>query len=209
MQKILDILAEIWSIVCYPLFMPFYGMILFCSILFQTLFLPFRYYALCLSGTFFFTILIPLCTILILMWKGKVSDIHITDGKQRTIPYLYSIVGFGCWAYFMNGIMHAPIYIVWTAIGGTLALGIVFVINYWWKISAHLTGIGGLTGGILSYCYACGQLPSMLLSILVIVALTLMYARLRLNAHTPEQVCCGYLLGLICTFLPNYIHYYV
>jgi membrane-associated phospholipid phosphatase len=35
----------------------------------------------------------------------------------------------------------------------------------------------------------------------------LMYARLYLNAHTPMQVVCGFLLGLTTTFLPILIIY--
>ena len=31
---------------------------------------------------------------------------------------------------------------------------------------------------------------------------------LHLNAHTPLQVVCGYLLGTLCTFIPNLIIYH-
>jgi beta-lactamase regulating signal transducer with metallopeptidase domain len=43
---------------------------------------------------------------------------------------------------------------------------------------------------------------------ILIVSLLLMYARLYLNAHTPLQVVCGYILGIVCTFTPNLIIYY-
>ena len=40
---------------------------------------------------------------------------------------------------------------------------------------------------------------------ILILALLLMYARIYLNAHTPSQVVCGFLLGLIGTFTPTLI----
>ena len=48
----------------------------------------------------------------------------------------------------------------------------------------------------------------MLIIGILLVSLLLMYARLYLNAHTPMQVVCGYILGLICTFIPNLIIYH-
>ena len=99
---------------------------------------------------------------------------------------------------------------VWliVAIGASLALLAVTIINHWWKISAHLTALGGLLGGICSISLYYNVLPSSLIIGILIVSLLLMYARLYLNAHTPLQVVCGYILGIVCTFTPNLIIYY-
>ena len=90
-----------------------------------------------------------------------------------------------------------------------MALGIVAVVNKRWKISAHLTGFGGLTGGVLSFYLAGGMMPpTWLVGVLLGLALVLMYARLYLDAHTPMQVVGGFLLGLVMTFIPNLIYCY-
>ena len=87
-----------------------------------------------------------------------------------------------------------------------MALGIVAVVNKRWKISAHLTGFGGLTGGVLAFYLAGGMMPPMwLIGALLGLALVLMYARLYLDAHKPMQVVCGWLLGIAMTFVPNMI----
>ena len=88
------------------------------------------------------------------------------------------------------------------------ALLAVTIINHWWKISAHLTGIGGLLGGICSFALSYSVLPFWLIIIVLLVALILMYARLYLDAHTPMQVVCGFILGLLSTFIPTLIMTY-
>jgi membrane-associated phospholipid phosphatase len=90
-------------------------------------------------------------------------------------------------------------------LGVILALLAVTIINHWWKISAHLTGIGGLLGGICSFALNYSMLPLPLIIIVLVLTLLLMLARLYLNAHTPLQVVCGFLLGLLCTFTPTLI----
>ena len=44
--------------------------------------------------------------------------------------------------------------------------------------------------------------------VVLVLSLLLMYARIYLKAHTPMQVVCGYLLGLVFTFVPNVIMMY-
>jgi membrane-associated phospholipid phosphatase len=104
--------------------------------------------------------------------------------------------------------MKMPLFLLLVAIGAIVALLIVTIINSWWKISAHLTGIGGLLGGICSYALYSSSLPIGLICITLMLALILMYARLYLDAHTPMQVVCGFLLGLLATFVPNLIMTY-
>ena len=109
----------------------------------------------------------------------------------------------------MFSALRVPTYLLLTAIGATVALILVTIINRWWKISAHLSSLGGLIGGVMSFCLCTGIMPSMWLVIcMFVVVLLLMYARLYLDAHTPLQVVCGLLLGLLMTFIPNLIYCY-
>jgi membrane-associated phospholipid phosphatase len=93
-------------------------------------------------------------------------------------------------------------------LGASISLLSVTIINHWWKISAHLTGIGGLLGGICSYGICYSTLPFYPILIVLILALLLMYSRIHLRAHTPMQVVCGFLLGLLFTCIPNMILYH-
>ncbi|MBQ9144760.1 MAG: phosphatase PAP2 family protein, partial [Paludibacteraceae bacterium] len=124
---------------------------------------------------------------------------------QRTTPYIYTLICYGFWAYFVRVTLQLPLFLFWVIIGAMIALLAVTIINHWWKISAHLTGIGGLLGGICSFALNYATLPLILIIIILVLSLLLMYARLYLNAHTPMQVVCGFLLGLLCTFIPTLI----
>jgi len=212
MSRFPDILAKSLSVIFYPLFVPTYGIALFCwAYALQTeVPFPWIWTAIAVIGTFVLTCALPITAIWILMRRGTVKDLNIGDARERTMPYLYSLMGFGFWAYLMIAVLHAPLSLAYVSIGATFAIGLITLINRWWKISAHLTGLGGLIGGMFSYCLETGTLPTWH-TLVLWFALTwlLMWARLYLNAHTSAQVCAGWLLGMSCTFLPYCIAAYV
>ena len=211
MRPLADILARAISIMLYPLFIPTYGVALFCYVFSVYLrFVSLGWSLVAVIGTLVLTCVLPITAIGIMIRSGKVSDLEITDSTQRTMPYIYTIFGFSCWSYLMITILHAPRFMGWVAVGATVALGLVVLINRWWKISAHLTGMGGLFGGLMSFYLGIGMMPSWGMSgLLLTLSLLLMYARVRVNAHTPAQVCAGWLLGITCTFIPYCIYQYV
>ena len=186
--------------------MPLYGMLLFFTST-QTLLplLPTAYIVIGIVGTMVLTLLIPVILLLYMWRKGYIDSLHMHDSKQRTTPYIYTLICYCFWAYFLHATLQLPIFMLLVAIGAIVALLIVTIINHWWKISAHLTGIGGLLGGICSFALNYSILPIYLIIIALLLSLLLMYARLYLNAHTPLQVVCGFLLGLTCTSIPTLI----
>ena len=211
LNTILRLAAQTLSYVFYPLFVPSYGMVLFCLSL-STVegdSLPLASWLVCVGTTFVLTALIPLTAIMIRLRRGKITDLYITNPEQRTVPYLYATLGFSFWVYFMVAVLHAPVYINLVVLGATMALLGVMLINRWRKISAHLTAMGGLVGGVMSH-YLMGNGGGIGLPVvLMVLALLLMYARIYLNAHTPLQVIAGFLLGLVLTLVPNCLLSYV
>lgn len=209
MHKCFNILSQTLSIVLYPMLMPLYGMLLYAlSTAAERTVLTRAYIGMYLAGTAILTLLIPIALLLILWRKGYVDSLHIHNAEQRTTPYIYTLICYGFWAYFLRATMQLPIFLMLVAIGAMVALLVVTVINRWWKISAHLTGLGGLFGGICSYALHGATWPIGLICTTLIVALALMYARLYLQAHTALQVICGFMLGIICTFIPTLIYVY-
>lgn len=217
MKKVLNIVARILGGIFYPLWIPTYGMILYCLAQLSytsTTLLPYSstplhlYYIKSILWTFVLTGLAPLVTILVMIRRKQITDLYITNPQERSKPYIYTFTLFGIWTYFLYS-AHFPTFFFWSAVGATAALGAVTVINAKWKISAHLTGLGGLIGGILSWFLYYQLMPSFgLIALLLGIALLLMYARLYVNAHTSLQVVCGFLLGIFFTFIPNLIWTY-
>lgn len=206
MQRLLHILAMSCSILLHPLLMPTYGMaLMLASLRMVYVNMDMVYILVAMLGTIFFTLLIP-GSIIYYLWKSnKIDSLNIDEAKQRTAPYVYTIMAYGFWVYFIYDILHLPMLMLSIGVGAILALTAVTIINHWWKISAHLTGIGGLLGGLCSYALFSINTPIALIIIILILALMLMYARLYLNAHTPLQVVAGLLLGLLTVFIPNLI----
>lgn len=204
----LNILSQLLSIVCYPLFVPTYGMLLYTLVMTQRIpTLPQSYVWVSILGTFALTALLPIIFICILWRKKKISSLHIDNPHERTMPYVYSIVCFAFWCYFLYHSVKMPLVWVLIAMGATTALGLVTIINRQWKISAHLTAMGGLLGGMCSISLYYGTVSFIAVALICLLSLLLMYARLYMKAHTPTQVVCGYILGILCTFIPNYVIY--
>ena len=204
MKRLPHILAMSLSGILHPLFMPTYGIIFFC-IAFSRLqiALPIAYWLVACIGTFFMTALIPLSLMIIRRLRGTISDISISNAPERTPIYLYTFICYAFWCYFLYKVIHAP-FVSLIGVGATVTLAIILFVNRYWKISAHLAGVGGFLGGILAYTYNYTlPLPIVTIAIILFVALLLMYARLYLNAHTPMQVVTGFLLGVIMTFIPT------
>ena len=135
MTRLMDIIAQLISVVCYPLFIPTYGMALFCyaySMHVQPLSIVWILIA--VIGTLLLTCALPISAIAILMRQGKVKDIQIEDAKERRVPYIYTIIGFGCWSYFIIHILQAPHSLRFISIGAVVAITLVALINHKWKI---------------------------------------------------------------------------
>lgn len=192
MQHFLTILAKAWSILLYPLWMPTLAMALYSR------------NAIGIGTTFFMTALVPLTIILLGIRRGSIADIYINNPSERTIPYLYTLLCYAVWCYFLWKVMRVAPFFLASAIGGSVCLGLVTVINLKWKISSHLAGVGGLIGGVLAFfCYARIMPSLVVLMALFLPALLLMYARLYLCAHDEWQVVIGFYVGLCFTFLPS------
>lgn len=195
--------AKILSILLYPMFIPTYAMGLLCwAVNWMGTPLPAFYVAYLIIGTLCFTCFIPLTAILILRQKGIIKDLYINDRTERSTPYIYSLLSMVAWWLFLCFVVKMPTIILLLAGGTIVTLLAVTLINLKWKISIHLACFGAFAGAITGYCYYIGFMPIWTISSVFLTALLLMYSRLYLQAHTPMQVVSGFLLGLLCTFLP-------
>jgi len=205
MNNTLYYISRTISAILYPMFIPTYGILIYFLALRSLITYPTPLIWIGVIGTLIFTCLLPLSVILVMIHRGNLTDIYIRNPKQRTMPYIYSTICYGFWAYFCCQVMHLPQFIALTAIGSAVVLLIVLLINRTWKISAHLTALGGLFGGMMSFSLSTGVSATPALIGCSIAALLLMFARVYDESHTPLQVICGYLLGTMATFLPNLV----
>jgi len=203
MNNTLYYISRTISAVLYPMFIPTYGMLIYFLSLRSFITYPTPLIWIGVLGTLLFTCLLPMSVILVMIRRGNLTDIYIRNAKQRTMPYIYSTICYGFWAYFCSEVMQLPRFIVITAIASAVALVVVLLINRTWKISAHLTALGGLFGAMMSFSLTTGVSATPALIGCSVAALLLMFARVYDSSHTPLQVVCGYLLGTLAVFIPN------
>ena len=192
---------EIISLVFQPLLMPTYGMLLLMNMDIFTI-LPLRWRLIAIIGTFIFTGILPAIPIYLLMRKGEVNDLFISKKEERTMPYLFSFMAYVFWALFMWRTMQFPTFIVAMGMGSALSIFIIIFINIKWKISAHLAGMGGLTGSIFAVCYRTAINPVWLFAVVLAISALVALSRIELKAHTPSQVLAGFVVGFVMVFTP-------
>lgn len=144
------------------------------------------------------TLLIPMALVLSLRWIGLVKSLHFEDRKDRRNPFLLVTAFYVLTTYFLKQKTELDP-ILWQGMGViTLAVLVLTVVTYFWKISAHLTGIGGVLAitGVLGLYF-----PSLTVAYLLVAATLLgglvASSRLYLDAHRPAEVYVGLLVGFI------------
>ncbi|MDD5571701.1 MAG: hypothetical protein PHD97_11190 [Bacteroidales bacterium] len=144
---------------------------------------------------FILTFLLPSVIILFLIKRGVVKNIEMDNLQDRILPYLITAV-FYYTSYRILKNFNLPYIIRNIFLGATMSVIIALLINIKWKISAHMVGIGGLTGFIIVLSQHTGINLNLYLIISVLLSGLIGFSRLKLNAHNPSQVYTGFLAGL-------------
>ena len=145
---------------------------------------------------FFFSFVFPVINIYILVKLKRIPDLTLSNQHDRTFPYFIT-------ALFYFGLFYLLMDInIWNSvklfiIGGAISILISTLINLRYKISAHMVGLGGTLGVLISVSYLIrfDMTPYYILTI--IIAGIVAFARLFLNEHKPAQIYLGFFLGLI------------
>lgn len=191
-------LAHFFSAVLTPLLMPFYGIIIlfFFSYLYI---LPISIKLFIASGVLFFTGILPASAIFWMYRTKKVKSMGLNERGEREIPYMINVIGYGFCLYFLYK-AQLPVWVLGFLAGCIGSIITALLINTRWKISAHLTGIGGLTG--LAFGLASIQMtfPIVLFCSLILLTGILGSCRIALGRHTLMQVLAGIANGFIWVF---------
>lgn len=134
--------------------------------------------------------LLPILYIVHLLRTGKISDLHISNQNERHIPYVLGITGAGL-ALLILMRMNTPRLMQFFVIADILALTLLAILNIFWLVSAHMTGISIIT---TFASFAFGLKVGLFL--IPIVGITF-GVRLFLKRHTIPELISGTLLGVI------------
>ena len=189
------LLAKIISIIFNPLLMPTYGLLILLNSETYFSMLPFHAKKVIFIIVFITTCLLPLAFLPLFMYQNLLKDFEMPTIKERIIPFSTMTI-----LYFMGYLilnqMDVPSTIANVLLAGAITILIMLLITLRWKISAHMAGIGALTGAIIIFSYYLKTNLIIFLLGSIFIAGLLGTSRLILNHHTPTQIYSGFGLGL-------------
>lgn len=193
----MKLIAQIFSIALQPIFIPLYGVMLLTANDPVLSVLSLSAKSLIWLVVFLATGILPAIIIGIGIKYGSVSDGFISDQTERPIPFFLTFLCYLFGVYWLSRVGLNMFYIA-PIIGAAVSILVILPINHFWKISAHLSGMGGLCGGIFTFAFIYGKPLIVPLAVVIILSGVLGWARMELKAHTLGQVCCGWLNGFVC-----------
>jgi hypothetical protein len=193
-------LALLLSVVFQPLLMPslVFGLLFFAVPQASSIPESFKVRLFYLIGAS--TLLIPMVLMLGLRWSGLVKSLHFEEKSDRRIPFILVTLFYLLTTYFLKEKTELDP-ILWQGMGViTFSVALLTGVTFFWKMSAHTTGIGGVLGVLAVFGM---YFPSLDLAYLLVATLLLggliASARLYLDAHRPAEVYVGLLVGFaIC-----------
>lgn len=192
-------IARTLSIMFTPFYLPIVSMIAMFFFSYLSI-LPWQYKLQVIVETYLFTILIP--TLLIHLYRRYHgwSFFHLRARERRMVPYIISILSYFAWYYIMRW-MHMPHFMSSIIVAALFVQIVCALTNVWFKVSAHMAAIGGVTGGIIAFSLIFGFNAVWWLAFVLILSGMVGTSRMMLRVHTLSQIVTGYLLGAITTFL--------
>lgn len=146
------------------------------------------------------TCLLPLFSALLLKKLGFVSSMEIDTQQERNTPYLITFIFFiGTW-WLLSKAPLPPV-VAQLMLGASIAIFFTGIINYKMKISAHMVGIGGVSGAFLVVGWSGIQDYTLYIVFSFLISGLLGWSRLYLKAHEPKEIYSGFLLGLVCQLI--------
>ncbi len=197
-------LSHIISSVFQPLLMPIYSiLLLFVYTHFKVVYI--QQIGIILLPVILYSFVIPAFLIFILYKLKVISNLSLTIRRERFLPYLITLASYSIMVYHYYR-MGMPTWFLTLCAASAVLLVVAIVITLWWKISAHMFGVGGLLGGMMSVClFVEGNNPYPLFMAFFIIAGMVGTSRLMLRRHTLAQVTAGFLMGYAFSFAAVWI----
>jgi hypothetical protein len=194
-------LAHFVSVVLHPVLMPSYAL---WFLLHHSTFLNYttspQEKAALYSIVLLNTLLIPVAASYFMIQRGWIRSFEMEKKEERLVPFIMNAVLMLVAYYLLRRLMVPKVYYL-LMLGAAAAVVIAIIINFKWKISIHMIGIGGIIGtffGMSTFLFVDLRIPILFC---LLVAGFLGSARLTLGAHSPLQVYAGFAVGFLCEFL--------
>jgi hypothetical protein len=187
--------ARILSFLFHPMLLPTIGILILFNSGSILDFLPFQAKKIILLIVFVSTCILPLTFVPFFIFQKIIKNVQMENNKERLVPFLVtSILYFFC--YYMLRRLGAPQTIVLFILAAAINVFTLFLLSFKYKISAHMAGIGGLTGAFIAISFILKINLEYFIISAIIVSGIIGYSRLKLETHKQYQIYVGWFTGL-------------
>jgi hypothetical protein len=193
--------ARIISAVFQPLLIPSYSLLIIFGLKnYIALIIPFQAKQLIMAMVFTTTFLFPALFIIMLYKRGIISSVQMNDRKERIFPLTITSI-FYFLAFYIIRQLHLPDIYFRLFLGSAVLVLSTLIISLFWKISAHMTAIGGLLGSLIGISQIVQNNLTGWVMLAVLCCGLVGFARLKLRAHNQAQVYTGFFTGFLVMLL--------
>ncbi len=190
-------IAQVISVIFHPLLMPTYMMLLLVRFNFQYPFvLPENYLNLMTLLAFLTSFAFPLLIILLMLKLKMINSLEMETKRERALPLLVATGFFYLTYHFFKQAPYFSLFNIFM-IGATLVTSITLLVTYLYKISLHMTGMGGVSGALIGISLTTDQYYLFPIFVLILIAGLTGFARLKLKTHTEAEIYSGFALGAL------------
>lgn len=155
-----------------------------------------------------FFCLLPLVYVVGMVRMGKAESLEVRDREARLGPFLFGMASYAVGGALLWWTVEGPALPMIAAFASLFPINtaLILLINTRWKISVHMTALSGFVGVLLFTALTVWRdLPADVetaltlatVGPLVLMIPLLMWARVRVGAHTLGQVVAGTAFGLV------------
>lgn len=167
-----------------------------------------------------FFCLVPLLYILGLVRRGRADTLEVRQRERRLGPFLVSLTSYAIGAILLGLTVEGPARPLILAFAAIYPINsvLLLLINLRWKISLHMTGLAAFVAALLFTALTVWRdLPQTVEAALTLATVAplllliplLMWARVRVGAHTPGEVIAGAAFGLAVPLVELYVVVYL
>jgi hypothetical protein len=190
--------AQFISVLFHPLWVPLIGLYflfkfpIFINYRLNEEYLYFIYIIFILN-----LVLAPLFISLYLKRQKIIKSLEMNEVKERSIPYLVSIL-FYIFTHFLLSKISFPSFYLSLFKAATITILLLFIFSLLkMKFSAHLAALGGFLGMLFLVNLYFKMDTNLLIGFTLIITGLVASARLALNAHGFKELFFGFLIGLL------------
>jgi hypothetical protein len=190
-------MGKLISLLFHPLFAPIYSLAMITNL---PLYINFKYgddYFLYIYFLFFVNlVLAPLFVSIYLKRIKMIDSLEMRTVKERVIPYLTYLIFYSLTYFLLYKLKFPELYLMLYLMAGfAVALLLIFALIKW-KVSAHLTAMGGVCGMlVILSTYFAVDLSTWLMTAVLASGLVAT-SRLQMKAHSAMDLLFGFFLGL-------------